>query len=290
MPELPEVETVKIGLNQHTLGWEIIGGEVLLPGAISPSPDFQTPADFFGILKGSRFNHWQRRGKYLLASLTDYSENTAGYLGIHLRMTGKLAWIEPGQPLHSHTRVRFFCQKEHKSIKELRFNDQRTFGKIWYVPPQIPPDQRINGLQKLGLEPFEPGFDQDYLTAKLAKSSRPIKNLLLDQATLAGLGNIYVDESLFLARIHPLTPSNQLSDRQVQALHQAIQQCLTDGINWGGTTFSDFADLGGEKGNYLDHAWVFRRQGLPCRVCQTLIVRIKLAGRSTHYCPNCQAE
>ncbi|MDX1977658.1 MAG: DNA-formamidopyrimidine glycosylase [Pseudanabaenaceae cyanobacterium bins.68] len=304
MPELPEVETVKIGLNQHTLGWKIIGGEVLLPGVVSPSPDFQDPAEFLHLLQGCCFHVWQRRGKYLLASLTQPSGTVGGYLAVHLRMTGKLSWSEPDQPVHPHTRIRFFChfnshfsleQSPHKELKqelkkELRFNDQRTFGKVWYVPPTIPPEARITGLQKLGLEPFAPGFDYHYLAAKFGRSSRPIKNLLLDQATLAGLGNIYVDESLFLACIHPLAPSNSLSISQVQALHQAIQQSLADGISWGGTTFSDFADLGGEKGNYLDHAWVFRRQGQACHVCQTPIARIKLAGRSTHFCPNCQAH
>jgi len=290
VPELPEVETVKIGLNQHTLGWKIIGGEVLLAGAIA-APD--SPAEFLSGITGLIIQSWQRRGKYLLAKLATDQQKFGGYLGVHLRMTGRLLWSDLHAPVHKHTRLRLFLiqqnlENDQANCQELRFDDQRTFGKIWFVAPDRQLEEVFSGLKKLGREPLDPDFSAAYLRQKLAKSNRPIKNLLLDQSTLAGLGNIYVDESLFLAHIHPLTPAKQLSDRQIELLYQGIRKCLQDGISWGGTTFSDFQDIGGDKGNYLDHAWVFRRKGDRCRVCESAIERIRLGGRATHFCPSCQ--
>jgi formamidopyrimidine-DNA glycosylase len=317
VPELPEVETVKLGLNQHTLGWQIIGGEVLLEKVvILPSsatelffvnslPEGSLNSDllpnkdlnvcltnqFIRAITGLVIHNWQRRGKYLLAELRTGS-NFAGYLGVHLRMTGRLLWSDRFAPIHKHTRLRLFLQKEDSDQEfqeqELRFDDQRTFGRVWYVPPEFELESVITGLQKLGREPLELDFSEAYLQIQLSKSDRPIKTLLLDQSTLAGIGNIYADESLFLAKIHPNTPSRSLNVEQIKALHKGIKQCLSDGIAWGGTTFSDFQDIGGDKGNYLDRAWVFRRQGQPCRICETAIKRFKLGGRSTHFCPTCQ--
>jgi len=276
MPELPEVETVRFGLNQTTLGREIEGGEVLLPRTIAYP---ETPTKFLSALKHLAFADWHRRGKYLLAKLSDHS-----WLGVHLRMTGSLLWCDRSDPVHKHTRVRLFLAQG----KELRFNDQRTFGQMWLVPPETAPEQVITGLQKLGMEPFDPAFTPDHLATKLSKSDRPIKNALLDQSIVAGIGNIYADESLFLSRIHPQQLASQLTNQQIKLLQAAIVKVLRDGIAHGGTTFSDFQDVAGDKGNYLDSAWVFRRTGQACRVCQTTIERIKLAGRSTHFCPNCQ--
>jgi formamidopyrimidine-DNA glycosylase len=275
MPELPEVETVRLGLNQTTLDRTIINGEVLLERTVA----YPNPEMFIAGLKGTKFLNWHRRGKYLLGEL-----NNQGWLGVHLRMTGSLLWCNQDQPVHKHTRVRILLSDR----AELRFNDQRTFGQMWLVPPGTAPQEIITTLQKLGKEPFDPEFSADYLKQKLNKSDRPIKNSLLDQAIVAGIGNIYADESLFLSRIHPQAPSNQLTDNQVQQLCEAIIQVLTDGIANGGTTFSDFQDVAGEKGNYITAAWVFRRTGQPCKICSTMIERIKLAGRSTHFCPTCQ--
>jgi formamidopyrimidine-DNA glycosylase len=296
VPELPEVETVKLGLNQYTLGWKIIGGEVLLPRAIA-NPD--NPAEFLSAITGLIIQNWQRRGKYLLAKLENNCGAPAGYLGVHLRMTGRLLWSDRYAPIHKHTRLRLFLLSQNTSEnksksaiqnqeQELRFDDQRTFGKVWWVPPEREIEAVIAGLKKLGREPFNPDFTVEYLAEKLGGSSRPIKNLLLDQSTLAGIGNIYADESLFLGGIHPNTPAKQISAVQIGLLHQGIKKCLSDGISWGGTTFSDFQDIGGDKGNYLDHAWVFRRKGETCRVCQTAIERFRLGGRATHFCPKCQ--
>ncbi|MBD2188155.1 DNA-formamidopyrimidine glycosylase [Pseudanabaena mucicola] len=288
MPELPEVETVRIGLNQNTLGWQIEGGEVLLPRAIA-YPDH--PEAFLAAMLGQEFTEWQRRGKYLIASLSKGHK-----LGVHLRMTGSLLWCDRHEPVGKHTRVRLFVKEKTSSKKqktshpkELRFDDQRTFGKVWWVPSDQPTESVITGLQKLGLEPFDPEFTPAHLSTKLSRSGRPIKTVLLDQEIVAGIGNIYADESLFLSKIHPQLPANSLTSAQVEALHQAIIRALSDGIAKGGTTFSSFQNIAGIKGNYIDTAWVFRRTGQPCNICGTTIIRIKLGGRSTHFCPQCQS-
>jgi len=285
MPELPEVETVRIGLNQNALGWRIEGGEVLLPRTIA-YPD--TSEAFLAALIGTEFTEWQRRGKYLIAQLSQGHQ-----LGVHLRMTGSLLWCDRDAPVSKHTRVRLFVSKANQSQdaqpKELRFDDQRTFGKMWLVPSSIPTESIITGLKKLGLEPFDPEFTPQHLETKLSRTSRPIKTILLDQEIVAGIGNIYADESLFLSNIHPQRAANSLNSEQVKDLHQGIIRSLNDGIAKGGTTFSSFQDIAGVKGNYIDKAWVFRRTGQPCNTCGTLISRIKLGGRSTHFCPQCQS-
>jgi len=287
MPELPEVETVRIGLNENTLGWEIEGGEVLLPRAIA-YPD-QSEA-FLAAVTGAEFIEWQRRGKYLIAKLSKGNQ-----LGVHLRMTGSLLWCDRNLSVGKHTRVRLFLKEKGKRKKEkdlsqmeLRFDDQRTFGKIWLVPSDQPTESIITGLQKLGLEPFDPEFTPDHLAAKLSRTGRPIKTVLLDQEIVAGIGNIYADESLFLGKIHPQKPANSLKPLEIKALHHGIIRSLSDGIAKGGTTFSSFQNVAGLKGNYIDTAWVFRRTGQPCNICGTVISRIKLGGRSTHFCSQCQ--
>ncbi len=287
MPELPEVETVRIGLNQNTLGWQIEGGEILLPRAIA-YPD--RPEFFLASVIGADFTEWQRRGKYLIAHLSQGNQ-----LGVHLRMTGSLLWCDRDAPVGKHTRVRLFVKEKGKrkkekgiSQKELRFDDQRTFGKMWLVPSDRSTESVITGLQKLGLEPFAPEFTPQHLESKLSRTGRPIKTVLLDQETVAGIGNIYADESLFLGKIHPQKAANSLDSEQVKDLHQGIIRSLSDGIAKGGTTFSSFQNVAGLKGNYIDTAWVFRRTGQPCNICGTVISRIKLGGRSTHFCPQCQ--
>lgn len=287
MPELPEVETVRIGLNQNTLGWQIEGGEVLLPRAIA-YPDL--PEAFLTAVIGAEFIEWQRRGKYLIAQLSN-KQTQNKQMGVHLRMTGSLLWCDRNLSVGKHTRVRLFLKEKGKKEKggmELRFDDQRTFGKIWLVPSDQPTESIITGLQKLGLEPFDPEFTPAHLAAKLSRTGRPIKTVLLDQETVAGIGNIYADESLFLGKIHPQKPASSLNLAEIKALHQGIIRSLTDGIAKGGTTFSSFQNVAGLKGNYIDTAWVFRRTGQPCNICGTAISRIKLGGRSTHFCTQCQ--
>lgn len=281
MPELPEVETVRRGLDQLTTKQTIEGGEVLLERTLAYPPAVR---EFDRGIAQKAIASWQRRGKYLLASLVDHTQQPQGWLGVHLRMTGQLLWTKQNDTLQKHTRVRLFFPSD----RELRFVDTRTFGKMWLVPPQTAPETIITGLQKLGLEPFDPQFTPAYLANKLSKRRRNIKTLLLDQAIVAGIGNIYADEALFKSGIQPETIATELSSEQISKLHQAIIEVLQTAIDKGGTTFSDFLNLLGVNGNYGDSALVYGRKGEPCRVCGTPIEKIKIGGRSSHFCPNCQ--
>ncbi len=275
MPELPEVETVRLGLNQVTLNQPIQGGDVLLDRTVA----YPTSAIAFltGLQKTS-IAQWHRHGKYLLAELSD------GWLGVHLRMTGQLLWVDKAEPLHKHTRVRLFFGDD----RELRFVDQRTFGQMWWVPGDRDPKTIITGLQKLGPEPFSADFSDHYLAQQFKDRRRPIKTALLDQALVAGVGNIYADEALFLSGIRPETLCGDLSLAKIKRLRSNIVRVLQDSINARGTTFSDFRDVSGVNGNYGNIAWVYARDGEACRTCETIIQRLKLAGRSSHFCPNCQ--
>lgn len=300
MPELPEVETVRRGLNQLTLNQEIQGGEVLLNRTIA-HPIFVP--EFLPGLTGTAIAQWHRRGKYLIAELvqrtdteqfplascplplTSTSTSTStGYLGVHLRMTGQLLWVDASEPVQKHTRVRLFFQGD----RELRFVDQRTFGQLWWVPPTYPPEQIITGLQALGPEPFSTEFSVDYFYQQFHHRQRPIKNALLDQRIVAGLGNIYADEALFLSGIHPQTLCSILTHDQIKLLHSTVLKVLQDSIDAKGTTFSTFRNVEGINGNYGGRAWVYGRDGELCRTCEAVIERLKMAGRSAHFCPKCQ--
>ena len=292
MPELPEVETVCRGLNQMTLTQEIVGGNVLLDRTIAP-PISST--DFLDRLKGVTIARWHRRGKYLLAELQTAQNppQAAGWLGVHLRMTGQLLWVEPEATLQKHTRVRlFFAQKsanhDNKAERELRFVDIRTFGRMWWVPAETDLEAIVTGLKNLGPEPFSPEFSPDYLAKQMQGRRRVVKTALLDQAIVAGIGNIYADEVLFLSRIPPTQLCASLTHEQIERLHHSIIAVLEKAIASGGTTFSDFLNVQGVNGNYAGVAWVYNRAGEPCRICSTPIQRLKLGGRSSHFCPECQ--
>ncbi len=281
MPELPEVETVRLGLNQVTLHQTCVGGDVLLKRTIAHP---LSVTDFLQGLEGIQIQQWHRRGKYLLAQLNSASNAAAGCLGVHLRMTGQLLWVSQEEPLQKHTRVRLFFPHQ----QELRFVDQRTFGQMWWVEPQLEAADIITGLQKLGPEPFSTEFSVSYFQAKLQRRQRPIKNALLDQSIIAGVGNIYADEALFLSHIRPTTFCSTLTTSQIEQLRESLIQVLQEAITAGGTTIRNFLSVSGTNGNYGGNAWVYNRAGEPCRVCQTSIQRLKLAGRSAHFCPECQ--
>lgn len=308
MPELPEVETVRRGLNRVTLAQPIQGGSVLLERTIAYPVSIDS---FLAGIEHCAIARWHRRGKYLLGQLVTPEHSAsilptedpdavthadeiarisseashAGWLGVHLRMTGQLLWLAQAEPIHRHCRVRLFFPNH----QELRFVDQRTFGQIWWVPPDRSPDEVMGaGYAALGPEPLSAKFTVDCLRTALKRRHRPIKNALLDQSIVAGLGNIYADESLFLSGIRPTTLCDRLTRKQVEALHTKIVTVLESSIGEGGTTFSDFRDIEGINGNYGSMAWVYGRDGEPCRVCGETIQRIKMAGRSTHFCMVCQ--
>lgn len=285
MPELPEVETVRLGLNRVSLDQPVRGGEVRLARTI----EFPELADaFLAGVEGAWIDSWCRRGKYLMAELfrasDDAGREAAGWLGVHLRMTGQLLWVDRDEPMQTHCRVRLFFDGN----RELRYVDQRTFGRLWWVPPERDIETVMTGLTRLGPEPFSDDFSVRYLAASLKGRKRPIKNALLDQKLVAGIGNIYADEALFLSGIRPEVTCDRLGAKRISRLHGAVQQVLRASIEAGGTTFSDFRDVHGTNGNYGGVAWVYDREGEPCRNCGSEIVRLKLAGRSAHYCPKCQ--
>lgn len=301
MPELPEVETVRLGLNRVSLNQPVRGGKVCLARTV----EFPELADdFLAGVTGAWIDSWHRRGKYLMAELrragsagagvnasVDSSANqdsedneAAGWLGVHLRMTGQLLWVDRAEPVQLHCRVRLFFDGN----RELRYVDQRTFGRLWWVPPERAIETVMTGLTRLGPEPFSKDFSAKYLAGALKGRKRPIKNALLDQKLVAGIGNIYADEALFLSGIRPKVMCDRLGQKRTTRLHEAIQQVLKTSIEAGGTTFSDFRDVHGTNGNYGGVAWVYNREGKPCRICGSEIVRLKLAGRSAHYCPKCQ--
>jgi formamidopyrimidine-DNA glycosylase len=304
VPELPEVETVRQGLNQVTLGQEIWGGDVLLDRTIAHP---FSANEFLAQLKNVTITNWHRRGKYLLAALSksevrgggaqeqdkffnpkskiqNPKSPDGGWLGVHLRMTGQLLWLNQQDPLQKHTRVRLFFPDN----RELRFVDLRTFGQMWWVPASEAPESIITGLKNLGPEPFSSDFSIEYLVGKLQNRQRTIKTALLDQALVAGVGNIYADEALFLSGIRPETLCSALKLEQIERIRTSIIQVLQASIEAGGTTFSNFLNVQGVNGNYSGVAWVYGRTGEPCRVCSISIERIKLAGRSSHFCPKCQ--
>nr|WP_279611203.1 DNA-formamidopyrimidine glycosylase [Thermostichus vulcanus] len=274
---MPEVETVRQDLQGLTLRSVVLRVEVLLPRTIA----YPAVEGFRQGLIGACFTGWQRRGKYLLGSL-----DSGASLGVHLRMTGQMLWLKGSIPLSAYTRVRFGLEGGW----ELRFVDQRTFGQMWLVPAGVAPEQVITTLQRLGPEPFSTAFSDEYFQTALERSKRPIKTALLDQTLVAGVGNIYADEALFLSGIHPTTPAFQLSSTAIARLRETLVRVLQAGLAQRGTTLRDYRDLNGLNGNYQGQAWVYGREGDPCRVCGTPIQRLKLAGRSAHFCPHCQPE
>tara|TARA_Y100001968_G_C19420342_1_gene751422 strand:- start:157 stop:1035 length:879 start_codon:yes stop_codon:yes gene_type:complete len=291
LPELPEVETVRKGLESRSIGFHIRRIEVLKERSIA-SPGGS--GEFIRKLEGAKVKHWERRGKYLIASLEkdvlnekELCSNKSihfGWWGVHLRMTGQFQWHEKEKAPCAHTRVRFWNKQGH----ELRFVDTRNFGQMWWVPADKSPNEIISGLTKLGPEPFSKSFTTRYLMKKLQGKKSSIKSALLDQSICAGTGNIYADESLFAAGIIPTKESCKLKESQINNLRESLIHILKISIGKGGTSFKDFRDIEGLNGNYGGEANVYKRANKPCKTCGSIIQRTKLAGRSTHWCPKCQ--
>ena len=281
MPELPEVETVRKGLEKLLNNFYIERIEVLKERSIASIGGSE---NFINNIKNSYIGNWVRRGKYLIGSLHTREKNSKGFLVVHLRMTGQFKLIESQILPCKHTRVRFFEEKG----KELRFIDIRNFGQMWYVPTSKSVPEIVSGIKRLGPEPFSADFNSRYLKEYLKKKTRSIKSALLDQETVAGVGNIYADETLFDAGINPKTESRTLKSSELKKLCKSLVKILNISIGEGGTTFSDFRDLEGTNGKYGGQAWVYRRGGKNCKKCGEKILREKICGRGTHWCPNCQ--
>ena len=199
-------------------------------------------------------------------------------------MTGYFKFINNSTPPCKHTRIRFF----DKNNNELRYIDVRSFGQMWWIKQGLSHNKIIKGLGSLGPEPFSKDFNTKYLKKVILKRTKSIKAILLDQTIVAGIGNIYADESLYSAGISPFREARTIKKNELIKLRESIVTVLKKSIGSGGTTFSDFRDLEGENGNFGLQTNVYRRTGKECRKCGNLIERQKIAGRSTHWCSKCQ--
>lgn len=271
MPELPEVEYVARQLRETLLGRRFTGVEVRWARSIQG----MEPAEFAAGVTGRSVRAVGRRAKYLLLTLDD-----GRLLIAHRRMSGNLLLRGRGQDEPPYTRVAL----DVDDGRRLYYTDPRKFGRLALAWPDALPA----ALAALGPEPLEAAFTPAALAARLAGSRRAIKAALLDQRVVAGLGNIYADEALFRAQIHPLRAAGSLSQLEVARLHAGIQGALTTGIEHGGTTFGRYRDINDEAGNNLEHVEVYQRTGKPCLRCGTPVERITVAQRGTHYCPRCQ--
>jgi len=282
MPELPEVETVARGLNKFIRGEVVKNVEVLRVDSVG----YPGVEQFRKQLKGHSFLQAGRRGKYIIV---DLSEKAA--LVVHLRMSGRLVLKEKSQTAkqikasveNNFLRVRMTLE----SGRELHYEDMRVFGRLWYVPKGNVVAKVVPGIASLGVEPLT-DLNVDYLVTAFKNKNQPIKNALLDQRIIAGIGNIYADESLFLSGINPLQPAGKLKSDQLEVLTEKVIEVLTRSIELGGTTLRDYQNLTGVNGDYQNAAWVYGRDREDCTVCGSTIERVKLAGRSSHFCPSCQ--
>lgn len=274
MPELPEVEIIRRGLERYICGEAITQVDVLLPRQIQA----MSPDRFSALLRGRVIERVDRRGKYLLLQLSG-----RWTLVIHLRMTGRLVYEADGVVRDPYARVVFSLS----SGADLVFGDVRTFGVLYLLPQEKA--KALPGLASLGPEPLSAAFTPAYLHQEVKGKKAPVKSFLLQQEHVAGIGNIYADEALFVAGIHPARHVDTLSREQIDRLHDAIQSVLRDGIADGGTTFRDYKNAEGGQGHHQEHLHVYEREGLPCENCGSLIKKMKIGGRGTRYCPRCQS-
>lgn len=268
MPELPEVETVARKIEPDLIGRTIVSADVRWARTLA------TPSvkKFKEQIAGQKILGVSRRAKYLILLLENYN------LLIHLRMSGDLMVRKGKIKLEKHDRLVLTLKSKNGQLSELAFNDTRKFGRVWLI------NQPEKILGKLGPEPLEKDFTPEWLYENLRKRKRLLKPLLLDQTFLAGVGNIYADESLHIAKLHPQALSNVISQKQAKALHEAIVSVLKEGIRRNGASI-DWVYRGGEYQNYFR---VYDQEGKPCMVCDTKIQKIIVGQRGTHVCPKCQ--
>ncbi len=289
MPELPEVETVCRQLDPELRGHGIARLEILDARWCRPTP----PATLQRKVKGATIEGLGRRGKYLLLGL-----DGARTLVMHLRMTGNLVLVEgeskldpsEGRRLYEgersvserHLRARFLLDDG----RQLWFTDPRRFGEAFLIADS----DLAERFARLGVEPLSDEFTPGALGEMAAGRTAPLKSFLLDQSGVAGVGNIYADEALFRARLHPLSPAGSMKPEHREALHAGVVAALEAGIDGGGASIDDYRDGRGEKGTMQDEFLVHTREGEPCPRCGGTIVRIVVSGRSTYYCPDCQVR
>jgi formamidopyrimidine-DNA glycosylase len=269
MPELPEVETIARGLRGPLVGHKFTGVRIGWENLIArPAVE-----EFERGLVGQRTLGLKRRGKYLVFALSG-----GGSLIIHLRMTGRLLVKNQGDELDKHDHLIF----ELDDGRELRFNNVRKLGRVYLV------DDEDEIVGRLGPEPLDDDFTPSDFVVLLSARRGKIKPLLLNQRFMAGIGNIYADEALFAARIHPQRKADTLTAEEIERLYHAIRQVLAQGIQNRGTTFSDYLDAEGREGRNQEYLQVFRHTGQPCPRYGMPIQRTVVGGRGTYFCPRCQ--
>ncbi|MCP8967421.1 DNA-formamidopyrimidine glycosylase [Ectobacillus ponti] len=275
MPELPEVETVRRTLELLVKGKKIEDVIVTVPKMVKLPDDVEL---FKHLLRGQTIEEIGRRGKFLLLHLPDYT------LVSHLRMEGKYRLHEGGSEIDKHTHIRFLFTDG----TELHYNDVRKFGTmhLYHKGEELtkPP------LADLGPEPFSDELTADYLQARLRKTNRKIKPVLLDQNLLVGLGNIYVDEVLFRTGIHPEETASNLTAADIVLLRDEIVAVLSEAVERGGSTIRSYINSQGQIGTFQQSLLVYGRKGEPCVKCDTPIQKTVVGGRGTHFCPNCQRK
>ncbi|MEO5713395.1 MAG: bifunctional DNA-formamidopyrimidine glycosylase/DNA-(apurinic or apyrimidinic site) lyase [Luteolibacter sp.] len=271
MPELPEVETTRRGIEPHVTG-------VRIEEVIVRRYDLRQPVSAgIGKLEGQVILAVARRSKYLLLAIDDGTT-----LLIHLGMSGSLRVIDPAGVWKKHDHVGISLENG----KQLRFHDPRRFGLVLHLTEADPMEHAL--LKSLGPEPLEDGLTAGYLHGICQKRSAAIKLVIMDSKVVVGVGNIYASEALFRAGIRPQTPANKLTNPRLAKLVAAIRAVLSDSIQEGGTTLRDFLNSDGEPGYFKQRLFVYERKGEPCRVCETPIQQAVLGQRSTYWCPQCQ--
>jgi len=275
MPELPEVETVRRGLEHHVVGRTVEVVRVLHPRAVRRQP--AGAAEFESALAGRSLDRARRRGKYLWLSVGEDA------LLAHLGMSGQLLVAEPDQPLSPHVRIWFTFKDEGP---DLRFTDQRTFGHMCVVRDgaELPAP-----IAHIAPDPFEPAFDPAALTVRLRGRHTGVKRALLDQSLISGVGNIYADEALWRARLHWARPTETLTGPEVSRLLTAVREVLGEALAAGGTSFDDlYVNVNGESGYFERSLAVYGREGSPCLRCGAPVRRDPFMNRSAYSCPRCQ--
>lgn len=273
MPELPEVETVKEALNQTVKGQTIKEIEL----RYEPMVKNMSAAEFKEKLINQTIQAVSRRGKYLVFHFDDYQ------LLSHLRMEGKYFYVDSDFELNPHVHVIFTLENG----KRLLYQDTRKFG-TYHLYDKAIDLETMAPFQVLGLEPFATEFTPSYVKEKIQNKKKPIKSLLLDQTVVCGLGNIYVDEVLYRARLHPLTSSSELTDKDIENVVKYTVEVLARAIELGGTTIRTFRSSHGVSGTFQNELLVHQRKGENCYECHTPIEKIKVGGRGTYFCPTCQ--
>jgi|SRR5215472_16731144 len=276
MPELPEVETVRAGLERFVVGRTVANAQVLHPRAVRRDP--AGPLGFAAAMAGRDFKRAERRGKYLWLAL-DSDEALLAHLG----MSGQMLVGEPDRPLSPHVRARFTFTD---GGPDLRFTDQRTFGHLMLVPF----DHGVPApIAHIAPDPLEQAFDPREFTARLVRRHTGVKRALLDQSLVSGIGNIYADEALWQARLHWARPTETLRPGEVSRLLGAVNDVLTEALKAGGTSFDAlYVNVNGESGYFDRSLQAYGRAGEPCSRCGTPIRRDAFMNRSAYSCPHCQ--